>query len=186
MTGPPTVHHHDWPLAGWRGKGLAVTRILFGLVWLVDAYFKWQPGFFDGLETYLADGAKGQPAIVQDWVRFWVDSVGVNPHLYATIFAVAETALAVALIVGVLSNLAYGGGAILSLGIWSTAEGFGGPYAAGSVDIGAAIIYVFVFGALFFTAAGYQYGLDRYLTPRLGRWGILASGPLDAAGRRHP
>ncbi len=34
--------------------------------------------------------------------------------------------------------------------IWSTAEGFGGPYTAGSTDIGAAIIYVLVFLALWF------------------------------------
>jgi thiosulfate dehydrogenase [quinone] large subunit len=70
----------------------------------------------------------------------------------------------------------------MALVIWSTAEGFGGPYAAGSTDIGAAIIYVLVFVALFLTNAGLIMGLDRRLTPAIGSWGILASGPLIRKG----
>ena len=37
-----------------------------------------------------------------------------------------------------------------SLLVWSVGEAFGGPYAAGSTDIGTAIIYAFVFAALYF------------------------------------
>lgn len=165
----------------WRRKGFGVLRILFGLVWTIDAFFKWQPAFHTSLDTYLAEGAEGQPAAVQAWIGFWIDVVGVNPHFYATVLALAESALALALLVGVLTNLAYLGGVLLSLGVWSTAEGFGGPYQPGSADIGAAIIYVLVFVALFLTSAGFYFGLDRYLTPRLGRWGILAAGPLESA-----
>lgn len=163
----------------WRREGFGLLRILFGVVWAIDAYFKWQPAFHTSLDTYLAEGAEGQPAIVQGWVRFWVNIVGVNPHLFATFIALAETALAVALLFGVLTNLAYLGGILLSVGIWSTAEGFGGPYGPGTVDIGAAIIYVLVFVALFLASAGFYFGVDRYLTPRLGRWGLLAAGPLS-------
>jgi nitrite reductase (NO-forming) len=67
---------------------------------------------------------------------------------------------------------------LLSLVIWTTAEGFGGPYKAGSTDIGAAIIYVIVFVGLFLSRAGLAHGVDRWLTPRLGRWGWIASGPI--------
>jgi thiosulfate dehydrogenase [quinone] large subunit len=102
-----------------------------------------------------------------------------NPLLFARILASTETALAVFLMLGLLSNLTYVVGIILTLGIWSTAEGFGGPYKPGeSSDIGTAIIYAIVFGVLLFVSTGRYYGLDQWLTPRLGRWGFLASGTL--------
>ena len=164
----------------WRRKGFGVLRVLFGLVWAIDAFFKWQPAFHNSLDSYLQEGAEGQPAAVQAWIHFWINVVGVNPHFYGTLIALAETAIAIALLFGVLTNLTYLGGLLLSLGIWSTAEGFGGPYQPGTVDIGAAIIYVLVFVALFLSAAGFYFGLDRYLTPRLGRWGIVAAGPLES------
>ena len=40
--------------------------------------------------------------------------------------------------------ITYVTGIAFSLLIWSTAEGFGGPYTAGSADIGTAIIYALV------------------------------------------
>jgi len=98
--------------------------------------------------------------------------------VFALIVAASETALAIALILGVFSNLANLGGVLLALVIWSTAEGFGGPYKAGSTDIGTAVIYFFVFVAMFLSQSGLCFGLDRRLTPMLGRWGWFASGPL--------
>jgi len=168
---------HTADLASWRVEGFGILRIIFGVVWAIDAAFKWLPGFHSNFEDYLNGGAEGQPAIIQSWINFWVKTVNVNTHVFAYLTAVGETALASALLFGVFSNLAYAGGTLLSLGIWTTAEGFGGPYKAGSVDIGAAIIYVLVFVALFLTNAGLHFGLDQRLTPALGRWGWLASGP---------
>lgn len=170
-----------FPFASWRLKGFGVLRIVFGLIWALDAYFKWQPGFHSNLDAYLSESAEGQPAAVRAWIQFWVSTIGVAPHFFGYFIAVAETALALALIFGVLSNLAYLGGMLLSLGIWTTAEGFGGPYKAGSVDIGAAIIYVLVFAGLFLGSAGLYFGVDRWLAPALGRWGFLASGPPGGA-----
>ncbi|MDQ2762138.1 MAG: hypothetical protein M3Y22_01140 [Pseudomonadota bacterium] len=161
-----------------------ILRIVFGLVWAIDAYFKWQPAFQSGLITYLTGGMEGQPAPVMAWVKFWIDVVRINPHVFAHIVALSETALAIALIVGVLSNTADLGGVLLALVIWSTAEGFGGPYKAGSTDIGASIIYVLVFAALFLSQSGLYFGIDRRLTPMLGRWGWLASAPIGWRG--HP
>ena len=87
------------------------------------------------------------------------------------------------LIFGVFSNLTNYGGALLTLVIWSTAEGFGGPYKAGSSDIGAAVIYPLVFTGLFLANAGLVWGLDSWLTPKLGRFGWLASGSLANKGQ---
>ena len=62
----------------------------------------------------------------------------------------------------------------MSLVIWSTAEGFGGPYAPGSTDIGAAIIYLVVFLALWLGKCWRYYSLDKLLYEklrfRIGRW----------------
>ena len=162
----------------WRAQAFGILRIAFGLVWAVDAAFKWQPAFQSGFVKYLTGALDGQPVAVQAWIRFWVDIVKVDPHLFAVIVALGETALALALIFGVFSNLATVGGLLLCVVIWTTAEGLGGPYVAGSTDIGTAIIYIFVFVALFLAQSGLDMGLDRRLTPMLGRWGWLASGPF--------
>lgn len=162
--------------AVWRLNAIGILRIVFGLVWAVDAYFKWQPDFVNNFTDYLTKAGDGQAPIVQGWINFWINVVQVNPQIFAYVVAIAETLVALGLIFGVLSNLTYLGGALLALVIWSTAEGFGGPYVAGSTDIGAAVIYILVFVGLFVSFAGLYVGLDKYLTPRLGRWGILASG----------
>lgn len=164
------------PLSQWRLTGIGILRIVFGIVWGIDAWFKWQPGFINTFTDYLHDAGKDQPAAVQSWIGFWTNVVHVDPTVFAYLVAAGETAIAIALILGVFSNLTYLVGTLLAVVIWSTAEGLGGPYQAGSTDIGAAIIYVLVFAGLFLSAAGLSLGLDRRLTPRLGRWGVLASG----------
>jgi thiosulfate dehydrogenase (quinone) large subunit len=160
----------------WRDRAFGVLRIVYGLAWAIDAQFKWQPAFQSAFVSYLTGAWDGQPPLVKAWIGFWVNIISVNPHVFGITVALSETALAVALIFGVFSNLAALGGLLLTLVIWSTAEGFGGPYKAGSTDIGTAIIYAFVFVALFLSQSGLQFGLDRRLTPLLGRWGWLASG----------
>lgn len=167
-------------LAAWQAKGIAGLRILFGVVWLIDAWFKWQPDFISKFSDYLTGTLDGQPGWVQAWINFWINVVNVDPHVFAHLVAIGETAIGVGLILGVFMNLTNLAGILLSAVIWTTAEGFGGPYQAGSTDIGAAIIYVLVFVGLFLSMSGLTYGIDRWLTPRLGRWGVLASGlPAD-------
>ena len=169
--------------APWRLTGLGVVRVAFGVVWAIDAWFKWQPDFVNNFASYLtgAQQAPDQPGWVQGWIGFWVNVVHVEPHHFAIGVAVVETLIAAALIFGVLTNLTYLGGILISLVIWTTAESFGGPYTAGSTDIGAAIMYVVIFVALFLSSAGLYLGLDRWLTPRLGRFGLLAAGPFRRA-----
>ena len=170
----------------WRLSGLGILRIAFGIVWGIDAWFKWQPGFVNSFSDYLHDAGTDQPAAVQSWIGFWTNVVHVDPTVFAYLVAAGETAIAIALILGVFSNLTYLVGTLLAVVIWSTAEGFGGPYQAGSTDIGAAIIYVVVFAGLFLSTAGTYLGLDRRLTPRLGRWGVLASGWFGGSRTKVP
>ncbi len=169
---------NTFTLNSWRAKGIGVLRIIFGLVWLVDAWFKWQPGFINQFSDYLTGALEGQPAAVQAWINFWINIVNVDPHVFAHVVAISETAIALGLIFGAFSNLTNIGGALLALVIWSSAEGFGGPYVPGSADIGSAVIYVLVFAGLFLANAGVVWGLDAWLTPALGRLGFLGSGSL--------
>lgn len=141
-------------------RSFAVLRIIFGAVWLVDASFKWSPAFLNNFTDYLTEGAQGQSALVQAWIYLWIHTVSVDPHLFAIIVAIAETAIALGLIFGALTELAIIGGIAMTLVIWSTAEGFGGPYIAGSTDIGAAIIYALLFIALWLGRCWRHYSLD--------------------------
>jgi len=160
----------------WRETGIGALRIVFGLVWVIDAWLKWQPDFQKNFVSYLAGVLDGQPAPAHAWINFWIHVVQVDPLLFAKLAALGETAVAIGLIFGIFSNITMISGFFLSLMIWSTAEGFGGPYMPGSTDIGTAIIYAIAFVGLFLTSSGLYLGIDRWLTPRLGRLSILASG----------
>ncbi len=162
-------------LAPWRLRSIGLLRIAFGVVWLVDAAFKWSPEFLGKFADSLSGALKDQPPAAKAWIQFWINVVHVDPHVFAHIVVFSEALLALGLLFGIFSNLTNFSGILLSFAIWSTAEGFGGPYTFESVDIGAAIIYVFVFAGLYFANAGRDVGIDRWLTPRLGCFGFLAS-----------
>jgi thiosulfate dehydrogenase [quinone] large subunit len=163
----------------WREKGIGISRIIFGLAWAVAAVLKWQPQFQQTFVDQVSGASAGQPAPIMGWISFWTNLVSVNPLLFARIEATTETAIAVFLIFGIFSNLTSVVGILLSLGIWSTAEGFGGPFIPGqSTDIGTAFAYAVLFAVLLCLSAGRYYGVDQWLTPVLGRLGFLASGSL--------
>jgi thiosulfate dehydrogenase [quinone] large subunit len=163
----------------WRAKGIATLRIFFGLVWIVAAWLKWQPGFISNFSSMISGGADGQPGPIQTWIKLWVTIVNINPHLMAYGAAVVETLIAAFLVLGIFSNLTYIVGIVYTLGIWSVAEGFGGPYTPGqSTDVGTALPYAILFGVLLCISAGRYFAVDQWLTPKLGRWGFLASASL--------
>ena len=177
----PLSSYRPAPL-NWQQWGISVLRIIFGFVLLVAATLKWQPQFQNTFVAQVSAAQAGQPALVQGWISFWAHLVSINPLLFARIEATTETALAVFVIFGILSNLTSIVGIFLSLGIWSIPEGFGGPYVPGhSTDIGTAFPYAILFAVLLFVSAGRYYGVDQWLTSRLGRLGFLASGSF---GRR--
>ena len=162
----------------WRARVIAFARIAFGLVWVVAAWLKWQPKFLNSFSDTVTGAKDGQSAPIQAWISFWGNVVGTNPHLFAIFAASVETALAVFLIFGILTNLACVVGFLYSIGVWSVAEGFGGPYKPGqSTDVGTALPYAIIFLVLLGIAAGRYYSVDQWLTPRLGRFNILAAGP---------
>ena len=161
----------------WREKGVAIARIIFGLVWVVAATLSWQPQFQNAFVAQVTAAQGGQPGFIQSWISFWGQLVSVNPLLFARMLATTETVIAAFLILGIFSNLTSIVGIFLSLGIWSIPEGFGGPYLPGqTTDIGTAFPYALLFVLLLCLSAGRYYGLDQWFTSKLGRLGFLASG----------
>ncbi len=69
-------------------------RVLFGLVWLVDAFFKWQPGFRSGFAAMIQGMVISQPGIIRPWFQFWALIATNTGHLLPDLTAVTETAIA--------------------------------------------------------------------------------------------
>lgn len=141
-------------------KNFAYLRIAFGIVWVINAYFKWQPGFISNFSGSIKEAIIGQPGIIQVWINTWANIVSFNAQYFAIMTALIETVIAISLILGLFTRYTIYLGIIFSLLIWTTAEGFGGPYGSSSTDIGAAIIYVFVFVALYLGRSWEEYSLD--------------------------
>ena len=121
-------------------------RIILGIVWLIDGYLKFSPGFVDSFPALIK--SQGQPSWLQPWFNFWssVTSANAAPFVYS--IGTLEMVLGVALVLGFMRKIAYLGGMVLSLLIWAIPEGFGGPYGPGSTDIGTGVIYSFLFLSL--------------------------------------
>lgn len=169
------------PVSGEVQWPKAVFRVVFGLIWLVDATLKWLPGFRNDYMDTIMGQAQGQPTWLDPWFNFWIDLQHPYPAFFAGLVAFAETVIALSLIFGFARKLVYSGAIALSLLIWATAEGFGGPYTAGAADVGTALIYALVF-ALLLTLSYYQgpsrYSVDYWLEQRTTWWYRIAEvGP---------
>ncbi len=152
-------------------------RVILGIVWLVDGYFKFQPGLVDSFPDMIRAAGDGQPAWLQPWFSFWANTTTGNAALAVYTIGTLELALGIALVLGLLRKIVYLGGIVLSLLIWAVPEGFGGPYGPGSTDIGTGIIYSFVFLSLIIINATYgssKYSLDYFLEQRSPFWKRLA------------
>jgi len=123
-------------------------RVGFGLIWALDATLKWLPGFRHTYPSMITDAAQGQPGWLSGWFSFWDQGIVHAPTLFAVLIALAETAIAASLILGIAQRVGYSGGIVFALLIWGIGEGFGGPYTSGATDIGAAIMYAVLFAGL--------------------------------------
>lgn len=158
-------------------------RISFGVIWLIDAALKWQPGFRQSFMSQLMGQADGQPGWLRGWFKFWVDLQHPHPMVWAYLAAATETVIALALILGFARKLTYIAAILFSLLIWATAEGFGGPYTGRSTDVGTAIIYAVVFAALLalnYEAGPSRFSVDHLIEQRVPWWHLVA----EVNGRR--
>jgi nitrite reductase (NO-forming) len=152
-------------------------RIILGVVWLIDGSFKFAPGFVDSFPNLITRAGTGQPVWLQPWFNFWYNATVANPGPFVYAIGSIELLLGAALVLGFMRKIAYVGGIILSLMIWAVPEGFGGPYGAGSTDIGTGIIYSFVFLSLLAISAAYgpsRYSVDRLIETKWASWQKIA------------
>ncbi len=157
-----------------RLTGVAILRITFGAIWAVDASLKWQPAFQANFQQMLSDVAKGQPGFLGWWFSLWQFVVSGRAPVFGILTASTETYLALAVLTGFARKITYSVGILYGLFVWSVAEGFGGPYRPGTTtDVGAAIIYSLLFGALLLFDAG-RYSVDRWIERRHAAWRKIA------------
>jgi nitrite reductase (NO-forming) len=156
---------------------VAYLRIAFGIIWAIDAAFKWQTAFIQSFLGQVTDAAQGQPAWLHFWFTAWQNVLSLQPNLFAYGDAVVETLIALALIFGFAKRITYIGAIVFSLLLWSIPEGFGGPYSSASTDVGTGIIYAVVFFALYGLeqlAGESKYCVDEFLKRRISWWYYLA------------
>ena len=161
----------------WLVAMTSAVRAAFGVIWAIDAYLKWQPGFAAHYVGYLQNAANGQPGWLHPWFAFWLALVTSSTGFFILATRIIETIIALGLLLGLARKWVYVLGGIFSLLIWSTAEGFGGPYTLGATDIGLAPIYVLVFLTLLIFArirGTTPYSLDYYLERRWPAWHSVA------------
>lgn len=179
------------PLAGaWRAMARTALRVAFGIIWVVNAGFTWTGQFADHYVGYLHNAAQGQPAWSAFWFNAWIAVVTPHAGLFIWLTRIIETLLAAALMLGIARKSVYFAGALFSLLVWSTAEGFGGPYAVGAANMGAGIVYVLVFIALITINSHFgpsPYSVDYYVEKRWPWWRCVAeSGGATQPNPAHP
>ncbi len=153
---PLSAFRHGPQFAPERWK-LILGQVLFGLLWAFDAWWKWQPTFLLHGVDNLTGAQAGQPGWIVAYIHAWLVLIQwIGPLAFGVLAAVAETVIALSLLSGLLLDWMLPLGAIYSFVLWTTAEGWGGPYAAGQTGnkgdvLGTASVYVVIF--LFLIAA---------------------------------
>ncbi len=173
----------------WPAIAAAGLRVAFGVIWAVGAALTWAPDFAVHYVGYLHNAAQGQPAWLAGWFAMWIGLVTPHAMLFTWLTRIVETAIALALLGGFARKILYVVGALFSLLVWSTAEGFGGPYTVGANNMGTAISYVLIFVALIAinTRGGRSpYSLDYFIEKRWPRWRRFAEWGNDEALAREP
>ena len=170
------AHHRRIPnpSAGWTGT---TVRLLFGVIFGIDATFKWLPGYRDTYIGNMKSLAAAEPSWLHGWFHFWISLESTAPAAFATLVGLTETSLALVLLLGVARRAGYTAGLMYTLILWGVGEGFGGPYSFGATDVGTGIIYALLFVALLTfapPARRERLSVDRFLESRLPWWRFVA------------
>ncbi|HEX6795018.1 MAG TPA: multicopper oxidase domain-containing protein [Casimicrobiaceae bacterium] len=166
----------------WPDVASAALRIAFGIIWAIGAAFTWTSQFAANYVGYLHNAAHGQPSWSGWWFDLWIAAVTPHATLFVWLTRLAETLLAVALLLGFARKTTYVLGALFSLLIWATAEGFGGPYTVGATNMGTALSYVLIFLLLIginYRGGTSPYSVDYLIERRWPGWRRVAEWSRD-------
>ncbi|HEU5011143.1 MAG TPA: multicopper oxidase domain-containing protein [Roseiflexaceae bacterium] len=161
----------------WPFVASSAVRAAFGVIWAIDAALAWQPAFADHYVGYLQNAIQGQPAWLEPWFTFWITLVTPASGVFVWATRIVETIIAIGLLLGLARKWIYLLGGLFSLLLWSTAEGFGGPYTVGAANLGPTLVYALVFAALIvlnYIHGATPYSLDFYLAQRFPAWQRVA------------
>lgn len=113
-----------------------VARISFGALWLFDAALKWLPAFLLHFTSQITSVIPGQPHWIALWLGFVAAVIGaIGPVVIASLVGLSEIAIGVSLVTGRMLRLVIPFAIVYSLGVWSTAEAFGGPYSSAGTGV---------------------------------------------------
>ncbi|WP_455379819.1 hypothetical protein [Acidihalobacter prosperus] len=130
-----------------------VAILVYGALWAFDAFWKWHPSFIGNFLSFLTPAVKGQPNWIAAYIEFVIIVISaIWGTVFGVITAIVETLIALSLLTKRLLPYGLVLGVVWSLGIWTTAEGWGGPYGAGFSStpmpgdiLGNAINYAYIF-----------------------------------------
>ncbi len=128
-----------------------VGRMMFGLLWAFDAALKWNPYFLTHFLDQLTPAMAGQPGVIAAYIGLVIVVVkAVGPMPSAVGAALVETAIALSLLTGRWLRWSVPLGLLYALGVWTTAEGWGGPYTRMGTGVrgnvlGNVLIYAVIF-----------------------------------------
>jgi nitrite reductase (NO-forming) len=163
----------DTTSSTWQTAASGALRAVFGLVWALNAYLTYRSEFAGHYVGYLHNAATNQPDWLAPWFDFWIDLVTPHASLFIWATRIIETLIAIGLLLGIARKTTYVVGALFSLLIWSTAEGFSGPYTSGATNLGPALVYVLLFIGLILSErerGRTPYSVDYYIEHKWPGW----------------
>ncbi|HTK06176.1 MAG TPA: hypothetical protein VL485_03325 [Ktedonobacteraceae bacterium] len=146
----------------WQGKGIALLRCSFGVLWGFVAWQTCQPSFRSHLISTL-------PQTLNAWSSFWLHLMSSQPLFTSYFLAACEFSLALCLLAGAFNKQMNIGGSVFTLFLWSTLGGCGLLKDPVSTTTGSMLLFLMVFLGLFLSHAGSYYGFDRYFASRAER-----------------
>src|SRR5262249_60171371 len=112
-------------------------RLISGVTLGIAACLKWLPAFRNTYISQLKSVADGQPSWLHGWFDFWISLQSAAPTVFATLTGIAETGLALSLLLGAARRLRYTCGAAYMLLLCAVCERLCASYASGSTEADA-------------------------------------------------
>ncbi|MCL4362466.1 MAG: DoxX family membrane protein [Candidatus Parvarchaeota archaeon] len=159
------------------GKIPFITRVLLGVIFIADSMLKLIPDSAYLIKENVLSGAYGAWSFVYPWVSFWANVTANNINFFVYFAIIVEFLIGLFLILGFFKKFLYVAGAVYSIAIWLTISQFGGPYIAGTLDIGATPFYFLLFLLLIFSERNfnaYDISIDKSIKKKFNLWGRLA------------
>jgi len=148
------VTRHESTQRAMGAHRVVLLRIGGGLIWVINAWYQWLPGFLNRFSDQFSRPLPSAPALLKPWLQFWQNLLTPHATFFAVCTVLRETLIAACLILGLGQRAISVVGAVLSFLIWAVPELFGRIWQRDQTDIDTSIISTFIFLALLAVDAG--------------------------------